>query len=127
MNSANANGSQIPVIDLSGALPEAQLAKELVDAVATSGFVYIKNKGQDIPINAIEGIFDMVRLENRPFLESSDVVVSPVNFSQFLLKRSRSTRFRKMSVVHSAMTFLTLELMGIILRTEVGQACMQKH
>jgi isopenicillin N synthase-like dioxygenase len=52
---------QIPVIDLSGSLPEYELAKELVNAVATYGFVYIKNEGKDIPVGEIDRIFDLVR------------------------------------------------------------------
>jgi isopenicillin N synthase-like dioxygenase len=51
---------QIPVIDLSGSLPESQVATELVDAAATYGFVYIKNQGKDIPVEVIDGIFDLV-------------------------------------------------------------------
>ena len=58
----NGPTSQIPVIDLSGSLPEAQVAKELVDAAATNGFVYIKNQGKDIPVEVIDDIFDLVSL-----------------------------------------------------------------
>ena len=49
------------MIDLSGSLPEYELAKELVNAVATYGFVYIKNEGKDIPVGEIDHIFDLVR------------------------------------------------------------------
>jgi hypothetical protein len=50
---------QIPVIDISGS-PEAEVAKKLVDAAATYGFVYVKSEGKDIPIEAIDHIFQLV-------------------------------------------------------------------
>jgi len=52
--------SQIPVLDISGSLPEHEIAKQLVDAAASSGFVYVKSLGKDIPIGAIESIFELV-------------------------------------------------------------------
>lgn len=60
MATTNGQAGQIPVIDLSGSLPESQIAKELVDAAATYGFVYVKNEGKDIPVELIDGIFDLV-------------------------------------------------------------------
>ena len=62
MATTNRKTDQIPVIDLFGSLPEAQVAKELVDAAATYGFVYIKNEGKDIPVEAIDGIFDLASI-----------------------------------------------------------------
>jgi isopenicillin N synthase-like dioxygenase len=58
MAAPNGQSGQIPVIDLSG--PEQTVAKELVDAAATYGFVYIKSLGQDIPVEAIDSIFALV-------------------------------------------------------------------
>ncbi|KAK0124213.1 hypothetical protein ONS95_009192 [Cadophora gregata] len=55
---AGSNG-QIPVIDISGSLPESEVAKQLVDAAATYGFVYVKNEGKDIPVNVIEDVFQL--------------------------------------------------------------------
>ena len=63
MASTNGHTGQIPVIDLSGSLPESQIAKDLVDAAATYGFVYVKNQGKDIPAEVIDGIFDLVSLD----------------------------------------------------------------
>lgn len=60
MTVPNGNTGFIPVIDISGNLPEAEIAKQLVDAAATYGFVYIKNEGKDIPIEAIDNIFHLV-------------------------------------------------------------------
>jgi isopenicillin N synthase-like dioxygenase len=60
MSTTNGKTGQIPVIDLSGSCPEDQVAKELVDAAATYGFVYIKNQGKDIPVEVIDCIFDLV-------------------------------------------------------------------
>lgn len=51
--------AKIPVIDLSGE-DQTQVAKELVEAAIEHGFIYIKNTGQDIPIEAIDGAFEMV-------------------------------------------------------------------
>ena len=52
--------SHIPVIDISGSTPEVDVAQQLVDAAATFGFVYIKNQGKDIPVEAIENTFGLV-------------------------------------------------------------------
>ena len=51
---------QLPVVDISGSSPEAEIAKELVDAASTYGFVYIKSLGKDIPVEAIDNIFSLV-------------------------------------------------------------------
>ena len=59
MAATNGHTGQIPVIDLSG--PAATVSKELVDAAATYGFVYIKSLGKDIPVEAIDSIFALVR------------------------------------------------------------------
>jgi isopenicillin N synthase-like dioxygenase len=56
----NGHTGQIPVIDISGPLPESEIAAQLVDAAATYGFVYVKNEGKDIPVEAIESLFDLV-------------------------------------------------------------------
>jgi isopenicillin N synthase-like dioxygenase len=58
MAATNGKTGQIPVIDLSGS--EETVAKELVDAAATYGFVYIKSLGNDIPVEAIDSIFALV-------------------------------------------------------------------
>jgi isopenicillin N synthase-like dioxygenase len=60
MAATNGHTGQIPVIDISGSAPEAEIAEQLVDAAATYGFVYIKNQGKDIPVEAIEKTFDIV-------------------------------------------------------------------
>ncbi|KUJ09983.1 Clavaminate synthase-like protein [Mollisia scopiformis] len=59
MTVTNGTSGLIPVIDISGSLPQKEVAKQLVDAAATYGFVYIKNLGKDIPIEAIDSIFDL--------------------------------------------------------------------
>lgn len=58
MEAVNGRAGQIPVIDLSG--PETEVAKQLVDAAATYGFVYVKSQGKDIPIEDIDNIFALV-------------------------------------------------------------------
>jgi len=52
--------AQIPVIDISGHALEAHVAKELVDAATTFGFVYIKNEGKEIPLEVIDRAFAQV-------------------------------------------------------------------
>jgi hypothetical protein len=58
MAATNGTTDQIPVIDLSG--PDKILAKELVHAAATYGFVYVKSLGKDIPLESIDGTFALV-------------------------------------------------------------------
>jgi isopenicillin N synthase-like dioxygenase len=58
MTAPNGQCGQIPVIDISGA--EQTVAKQLVDAAATFGFVYIKSLGKDIPVDAIDSTFALV-------------------------------------------------------------------
>jgi isopenicillin N synthase-like dioxygenase len=61
MASSTGHPSQVPVIDISGTLPELEVGRALVDAAATYGFVYIKNEGKDIPVEAIDRMFELVR------------------------------------------------------------------
>jgi isopenicillin N synthase-like dioxygenase len=51
--------ADIPLIDLSG--PESDVAKQLVDAAAEHGFIYIKNQGLDIPVAGVDEAFALVR------------------------------------------------------------------
>jgi hypothetical protein len=51
---------QIPVVDISGAYSELQIAKELVNAATVHGFVYVKNQGKNIPVQDIEAAFGLV-------------------------------------------------------------------
>ncbi|TVY39406.1 UPF0676 protein [Lachnellula subtilissima] len=55
----NSSAGRIPVIDISGTTPEVEVAKQLVDAATTYGFVYIKNQGKDIPVEAIDNTFSL--------------------------------------------------------------------
>ncbi|KAH7418988.1 oxidoreductase-like protein [Cadophora sp. MPI-SDFR-AT-0126] len=57
--STSGSTGQIPVIDISGSRPESEVAKQLVDAAATYGFVYVKNEGKDIPVDVIDDIFQL--------------------------------------------------------------------
>ena len=54
-----ANVANIPIIDLS-AVDQEQVALDLVEAAVEHGFVYIKNTGKDIPVDAVEGAFKLV-------------------------------------------------------------------
>lgn len=66
--------AQIPVVDISSGLPEAEVAEALVNAAATYGFVYVKNKGTDIPTAAIDRMFELVKpAEDLPSSQNSDM------------------------------------------------------
>jgi len=49
---------EIPVIDISN--PSKECAKELVQAAATHGFIFIKLQGSGIPIHEIDEMFALV-------------------------------------------------------------------
>lgn len=51
----------IPIIDISAeGVDELDIAKALVDAAATYGFVYIRNTGKDIPAAQVQSAFNIV-------------------------------------------------------------------
>lgn len=50
--------SDIPVIDISSSSPE--IAKEVLEAASTHGFLFIKNDGATIPPRDIDHMFDLV-------------------------------------------------------------------
>ncbi len=41
---------------------EDEIARQLVDAAATYGFVYVRSLGKDIPIEATNNLFDLVQI-----------------------------------------------------------------
>ena len=54
--------ANIPIIDISGdGYDETQVAKDLVEAAIEHGFVYIRNTGEDIPVDAVESAFNLSR------------------------------------------------------------------
>ncbi len=56
-----ARAASIPIIDVSGEQGDpASIARELVDAAAEHGFVYIRNTGQDLSPAQVEQAFDIV-------------------------------------------------------------------
>ncbi|KAI0913326.1 hypothetical protein F4823DRAFT_577854 [Ustulina deusta] len=57
-----ARAASIPIIDVSGEQGDpASIARELVDAAAEHGFVYIRNTGQDLSPAQVEQAFDISR------------------------------------------------------------------
>jgi isopenicillin N synthase-like dioxygenase len=60
MATTSSKTADIPIIDISGSIPEVEVAKQLVDAATIYGFVYIKNEGKDIPVQVIEDAFTLV-------------------------------------------------------------------
>ncbi|KAK3308749.1 uncharacterized protein B0T15DRAFT_525153 [Chaetomium strumarium] len=74
-----AETANIPVIDISGD-DQARVAKELVAAAIEHGFVYIKNNGKDIPVQAIDEAFEMSkRLFNAPTSEKQTCTIQQNN------------------------------------------------
>ncbi|KAI8950804.1 hypothetical protein F4801DRAFT_601815 [Xylaria longipes] len=58
-----ANPASIPVIDISESQgDQVRIAKELVDAAARHGFVYIRNTGQDISSTKVEQAFSISKV-----------------------------------------------------------------
>ncbi|KAJ2989786.1 hypothetical protein NUW58_g3293 [Xylaria curta] len=58
-----ANTASIPVIDISESQgDQARIAKELVDAAAEYGFVYIRNTGEDISLAQVEHAFSTAKV-----------------------------------------------------------------
>ncbi|KAH8887362.1 Clavaminate synthase-like protein, partial [Thozetella sp. PMI_491] len=52
--------AKIPVIDIAAEGDEqAKVAKELVEAAVEHGFIYVKNTGKDIPVEAVESAFNI--------------------------------------------------------------------
>lgn len=53
--------AHIPVIDISAAAHDEQgVARQLADAAADHGFIYIKNTGDFLDVADINGAFDLV-------------------------------------------------------------------
>lgn len=57
-----ATAAKIPVIDISDDANQLQAAKDLVEAAVEHGFIYIKNTGKDMPVEAVEKAFNIVLL-----------------------------------------------------------------
>lgn len=51
--------AKIPIIDISGGGEQLEVARELVDAAVEHGFIYIKNTGEDFPVEVIQNAFNM--------------------------------------------------------------------
>ncbi|KAH6680833.1 oxidoreductase-like protein [Halenospora varia] len=80
MAATNGQAGQIPVIDISGSDPEVEVAKKLVDAAATYGFVYIKSQGKDIPIETIDGMFNLSKaFFSSPIEEKKGCIITENN------------------------------------------------
>lgn len=51
--------ADIPIIDLAG--DQKDVSKQLVEAAAEHGFIYIRNLGHDIPAASVDDAFRLVR------------------------------------------------------------------
>ncbi|KAM7204385.1 hypothetical protein V8F33_001687 [Rhypophila sp. PSN 637] len=74
--------AKIPVIDISSENEQDQvrIAKELVEAAIEHGFIYIKNTGRDIPIEAVEGAFSLSKkLFDSPLEEKQKCTIQQNN------------------------------------------------
>lgn len=71
------SAARIPVIDISATGEEAQakVAQELVEAAIEHGFVYIKNRGADIPVEVVDNAFELVRLSS-PLLDFKHALIA---------------------------------------------------
>lgn len=58
MSQTSTDKVDIPVLDIS--TPNAQVGRELVDAAARYGFVFIRNQGSEIPPTEIGQAFELV-------------------------------------------------------------------
>jgi hypothetical protein len=58
MSHTELEASEIPVIDISS--PSPDVAKEVLHAASTHGFLFIKNDGVTIPPQDIDDMFDLV-------------------------------------------------------------------
>ncbi|KAG9240146.1 oxidoreductase-like protein [Calycina marina] len=59
MENTSDNTMRIPVLDIAGSGTDPTVAKAIVDAAATYGFIYIRNQGEDIPVEAINNAFEL--------------------------------------------------------------------
>jgi isopenicillin N synthase-like dioxygenase len=64
----------LPVLDISN--PDSAVAKRLVDAISTYGFVYIKNDGYNIPVDGLESMFSLVTMPDS-LMSKADVSRGP--------------------------------------------------
>jgi isopenicillin N synthase-like dioxygenase len=55
-----AQTAKLPIIDISGDGDQTQVATELVEAAIEHGFLYIRNTGADIPVEAVDQAFEIV-------------------------------------------------------------------
>lgn len=63
--------AKIPVIDIAAeGGDQARVARDLVEAAIEHGFIYIKNTGKDIPVDAIENAFNLVYPSLHPSTET---------------------------------------------------------
>ena len=58
MEFAKATAVELPVIDVTHA--DESTSKQLLDAVVTHGFVYLKNNHGEIPYKDLENMFELV-------------------------------------------------------------------
>lgn len=70
MSISEAPRNIIPVIDISQ--PSVGVARQVLDAASTYGFLFIKNDGVTIPPNAIDDMFRLVRQPIRSILWARD-------------------------------------------------------
>lgn len=59
--------AKIPIIDISAQdVNQEEIARQLVDAAEVHGFIYIRNRGIDIPASDIDGAFELVSFPSLP-------------------------------------------------------------
>ena len=58
MSHSETENTNIPVIDISN--PSDEVARQVLDAASTHGFLFIKNDGVTIPPQDIDDMFELV-------------------------------------------------------------------
>lgn len=71
MSQHETEDTSIPVIDISS--PSDEVARLVLDAASTHGFLFIKNDGVTIPPNDIDDMFKLVSAQGLGKLRSTDI------------------------------------------------------
>ncbi|KAL2119585.1 hypothetical protein VTJ04DRAFT_6546 [Mycothermus thermophilus] len=75
-----AQTAKLPIIDISGDGDQTQVATELVEAAIEHGFLYIRNTGADIPVEAVDQAFEISKkLFDAPLSEKQACAIQQNN------------------------------------------------
>jgi hypothetical protein len=83
--------TEIPVIDISN--PDDHVARQVLEAASTHGFLFIKNDGVTIPPQDIDDMFKLVGLCTPTDTHPRLIINSPKSSSATTMSTSQSTQF----------------------------------